>query len=87
MRKGARTREATSSGADAPPYVGLPARPTLKTSPRAGFPGASAPLKWKVYEDAIRVGKVLCKVHGMNQMEAVMINEDGDEIDRITVFR
>ena len=38
-------------------------------------------------EDAIRVGKLLCKVHGKNELEAVMVDEDGEEIDRITVFR
>ncbi len=55
--------------------------------PRGNTSSGASPLKGKAYEDAIRVGKVLCKVHGMNQMEAVVINEDGDEIDRITVFR
>lgn len=38
-------------------------------------------------EDATRVGKLLCKVHGKNELEAVMVDEDGEEIDRVTVFR
>lgn len=41
----------------------------------------------RMNEDAIRVGKLLCKVHGKNELEAVMVDEDGEEIDRITVFR
>ena len=41
----------------------------------------------RMNEDAARVGKLLCKVHGKNELEAVMVDADGEEIDRVTVFR
>ena len=41
----------------------------------------------RMNEDAVGIGKLLCKVQGMNSMDAVMVDESGDEIDRIVVYR
>lgn len=43
--------------------------------------------KARMNEHAERLGKLICKLRGVNQLEAVMVDEDGEEIDRVTVFR
>lgn len=43
--------------------------------------------KARMNEHAERLGKLICKLRGVNQLEAVIVDEDGEEIDRITVFR
>jgi len=38
-------------------------------------------------EHARKVGKLICQIHHENEMEAVLIDENGDEIERLTVYR
>lgn len=38
-------------------------------------------------EHARKVGKLICQIHHVNDMEAVLIDEDGDELERLTVYR
>lgn len=32
-------------------------------------------------------GKLFCKAHGLNSVEAALIDEDGEETDRSTIYR
>lgn len=41
----------------------------------------------RMNEDAMRVGKLLCKVHGKNELEAILIDQEGDEVERMMVYR
>lgn len=49
--------------------------------------GAVEVSRARMNEHAERLGKLICKLRGVNQLEAVMVDEDGEEIDRVTVFR
>lgn len=40
-----------------------------------------------VKENAKAVGKVLCKINHLNEVEAVLIDEDGEETDKFVVYR
>ena len=73
--------------------AGLPQETVERTVEYYGDPlgirliGAVEVPRKRMNEDAARVGKLLCKVHGKNELEAVMVDADGEEIDRVTVFR
>lgn len=40
-----------------------------------------------VKENAKALGKLLCKINHLNELEAVLIDEAGDETDKFTVYR
>ena len=41
----------------------------------------------RMNEHAQKLGKLICKLRGINSVEAVMVGTEGDEIDRVTIFR
>ena len=38
-------------------------------------------------DNAKAVGKLLCKINHLNELEAVLIGEDGEETDKFMVYR
>ena len=38
-------------------------------------------------ENAKAVGKLLCKVNHTNELQAILIDQEGDEVERMMVYR